>query len=153
VRSDYDFNVGYYSFVKGLNEVNGTEGLIFARDRKQVGSDRQRGKHQMEVVKGVINKMTSPALLKNYSEIMKSLEGSFETTVPYDMVAKLVRNQLDKGTKWNMVSYAVNGTGATRKVYSLSQKAYVMIPDQSTIDEANRLIKQVLDGEKPTLAP
>lgn len=153
VRSDYDFTVSDTHFVKGLNEVDGRQALFFARDRKKVGSDRQRGKHQMEVVKGVINKATSPALLANFSEIMKSLEGSFETSVPYETVAKLVRNQLDRGTKWNMVSYAVNGTGAKKKVYSLSQKAYVMIPDQSTIEEANHLIKQVLDGEKPTLAP
>ncbi len=152
VRSDYTFTVNDTTFVKGLNEVDGRQALYFARDRKKVGSDRQRGKHQMEVVKGVINKMTSPALLKNYGEIMKSLEGSFETTVPYNMVAKLVRNQLDKGTKWNMVSYAVNGTGATRKVYSLSQKAYVMIPDEKTIEEANTLMNQVLDGKKPTLS-
>lgn len=148
VNSNYDFTAARYTFKKGPNEVDGEAALAFARERYSIGGDRQRGKHQLEVVKGVINKAVSPALLKNYTSILDSIKGSFETSIPYDEIAKLVRDQLDKGTKWNMVSYAVNGTGATRKPYSLSQKAYVMIPDEDTVAEAKRLMEQVLSGEE-----
>ena len=56
VNSDYDFdskNILGYHFNKGENYVNGEQALIFARERYafQEG-DRQRGKNQMEVIRG-----------------------------------------------------------------------------------------------------
>ena len=44
-----------------------------------------------------------------------------------------------------MVTYSVNGTGGTEKPYSLSTPAYVMIPDQSTVDTAKALIQDVIN--------
>ena len=74
-----------YSYVKGENQVNGAQALAFARERYAFSEgDRQRGKNQLHVIEGVINKAMSPALLKNYSQTMESLVGSFETNVPYD---------------------------------------------------------------------
>lgn len=147
VYSNMSFKSNGFDIVKGENHLNGEAALSFARNRKSVGGDRQRGIHQMEVVRAVINKAMSPVLLTNYTEILNGISESFETSMPYSEVAKLVRNQLDKGTKWNIVSYAVNGKGATKRVYSLSQKAYVMIPDQNTVNEAKRLMEQVRNGE------
>lgn len=151
VYSEYDFLGCGYPFEKGYNTVNGLEALGFARERKNVeGGDRGRGKNQMEVIRAVISKATSPALLKNYRTVLDSIEGSFETSVPYEVIASLVKNQLREGTKWNVVSYSVNGTGATRKPYSLSTNAYVMLPDETTVNRAKELIEQVKNGEVPT---
>lgn len=60
---------------------------------------------------------------------------------------RLVRQQLEDGGSWNIVSYSVDGTGDTRQPYSMSANAYVMIPDQTTVDEAKALMQQVVDGE------
>lgn len=60
---------------------------------------------------------------------------------------ELVRQQLEDGGSWNIVSYSVDGTGDTRQPYSMSANAYVMIPDQTTVDEAKALMQQVVDGE------
>lgn len=149
VISDIDFTTGGGKhFVKGANEVNGETALAFARERKTVPlGDRHRGIHQMAVINGVINKMLSPAILTNYTDVLDSLKGSFETSVPYELIAELVRNQLSNNEKWNMVNYAVNGTGSTQRVYSLSQKAYVMIPDQTTVDKAKSIIDDTLNGK------
>ena len=46
-----------------------------------------------------------------------------------------------------MVSYSVDGTGDTQKPYSMSQKAYVMVPDYSTVDHAKKLMEKVRIGE------
>lgn len=151
VKAELSFSSGPYYFRKGYNFVDGEAALAFARNRKNTGGDRQRGIHQMAVIRGVIEKAVSPALLTNYTKVLDGIKGSFETSVPYDFIAKLVRNQLDDGTEWNIVSYAVNGTGATRSVYSLSQKAYVLIPDKSTIDKAKSLMEQVRLGNVPVL--
>ena len=149
VNSDYSFTTGGgYSFQKGENHLNGDYALAFARERKSFGDgDRQRGRNQMAVIKAVINKVMSPAILSNYAALMESVSGSFETSMPYDVIADLVRDMLDKGGSWNVVSCSVNGTGASRRPYSMSTNAYVMIPDQSTVDAAIEKIQQVVNGE------
>ena len=148
VNSEYAFKSGSYQFKKGDNEVDGKAALSFARNRYAFASgDRQRGKNQMAVIKGVINTATGPAILKNYKSILDGLEGSFDTNMPYTTITKLIQNQLKEGTKWNVVTYSANGTGASKKPYSLSTNAYVMIPDQSTVDHAKELINRVKNGK------
>ena len=100
----------------------------------------------MAVIQGVVDKATQPAFLKNYLSVMDSLDGCFETNVPYDIIASLVRKQLDEGGSWQVLSYSADGTGDTQKPYSMSQKAYVMIPDQTTVDKAKTLMKKVREG-------
>ena len=148
VHSDYTFTAGGYNYYEGENTLNGAEALRFARERKSFSSgDRQRGKNQMAVIEAVIQKAMSPAILAGYMDIMESVSGSFETSMPYDVIAELVRDQLDKGGSWNIVSYSVDGTGDNQIPYSMSTSAYVMIPDQSTVDAAIAKIQQVKNGE------
>ena len=148
VESEYAFTAGGNSFRKGSNNLNGKQALAFARERKSFAAgDRQRGKNQMAVIKAVINKAMSPAILTGYADIMESVSGSFETSMPYDQIAELVRDQLDKGGSWNVVTYSVTGSDASKKPYSLSSNAYVMVPDQSTVDTAIAKIQQVRNGE------
>lgn len=151
VNSEYAFKAYKYSFVQGENFMDGETALVFSRERYQLaGGDRQRGKNQMAVIKGIINKAMSPALLTNYSAVLEGVKGSFETDMPYEMISHLVQNQLENGTKWNTVSFSVDGTGSSAKPYSLSRNAYVMLPKQETVDKAKTLINQVINGEIPT---
>ncbi len=148
VYSEHEFSTDGYYFAAGENHMYGEAALVFARERYSFSDgDRQRGRNQMAVIQAVINKALSPELLKNYSSVLEAVEGNFETSVPYNKIASVVRDQLDKGGDWNIVSYSVNGTGDTQTPYSLSMPAYVMIPDQATVDTAKALIQQVYDGE------
>lgn len=149
VYSDYEFdsqNVSGYHFNKGENDIDGEAALAFSRERYSFAEgDRQRGRNQMAVVQGVVDKITSPELLKNYISVMDSLQGCFETNVPYDVMASLVRQQLDEGGDWEVLSYSVDGTGDNQKPYSMSQNAYVMVPDMETVDKAKNLMQKVRD--------
>ena len=154
VNSDYDFdskNILGYHFNKGENYVNGEQALIFARERYafQEG-DRQRGKNQMEVIRGVVKKALSPEILTSYSSILSSLDGCFGTNITYEEIAQILQQQLTNGGDWTIVSYSVNGTGATEKPYSMSQKAYVMVPDYNTVDKAKSLMEKVRNGDVVT---
>ena len=154
VNSDYEFdskNETGYHFNQGENLLNGEQALVFSRERYAFSEgDRQRGKNQMAVIKGVINKALSPELLKNYSSVLSSIQGCFETNISYEEIARLLQQQLNNGGSWNIVSYSVDGTGDTQKPYSMSQKAYVMIPDESTVQKAEEMMKKVRDGETVT---
>ena len=154
VNSDYEFdskNETGYHFNQGENFLNGEQALIFSRERYAfTEGDRQRGKNQMAVIKGVINKALSPELLKNYSSVLSSIQGCFETNISYEEIARLLQQQLNNGGSWNIVSYSVDGTGDTQKPYSMSQKAYVMVPDEATVQKAQQMMKKVRDGETVT---
>lgn len=150
VYSDYDFTVGNYHYNKGENYLNGDEALIFARERYSFASgDRQRGKNQMAVITGVIEKMQTPAILQDFTGLMEGISGSFESNIPYDLLTDLVKDQLSGGAAWNVSSYSVDGSGKNASTFSLSTPNYVMEPDMSTVEQAKDLIESVKNGEIP----
>ena len=107
----------------------------------------------MAVIEGVIKKMSSAQMLDKFDDILAAMEGSFETSLPYDTISELVRSQLTDPTPWTVVRYSVNGTGDNQIPYSMSQSAYVMIPDQSTVDTAKEMIDKVKNGETVEAPP
>lgn len=106
----------------------------------------------MKVIEAVADKMMSPAILKNYSNLLDQIKGNFEMSIPYDTVSELVREQLDSGTDWTFTTYNVDGAGDNQPPYSLGGLyAYVMVPDESTVSTAKDLISQVVDGKNPVV--
>ena len=154
VVADHSFTAvtGHY-FQKGENTIDGEKALAFARERYNVsGGDRGRGNNQMKVITAVINKMTSSStLIANYANILASLEGMFVTNFTPDEISKLIKNQMEDMTPWNVQSYAVTGKGGYAETYSWKgQELYVMHPDEATVNHAKNLISRVLEGETLT---
>ena len=143
----------YYSYPAGELSLTGEAALYFARERHAVsGGDRGRGVNQMKVIEAVADKLMSPAILKNYSTLLDQIKGNFEMSIPYDTVSELVREQLDSGTDWTFTTYSVDGVGDSQPPYSLGGLyAYVMVPDETTVNTAKDLIAQVVDGETPVI--
>ena len=148
VQSDYDFTVGSNHYVKGANDLNGSQALTFARERHAFASgDRQRGKNQMHVIEGVIDKLTSTTLLTNYAEIMQEVEGTFATNMTTEEITELVRFQLTNGGSWDVQSFSVSGSDANKSMFSLSKPNYVMIPYEEDVAKASGLLQQIMAGE------
>ena len=150
VYSDYEFVTlhGNYYIAPGMNHLNGSQALGFVRERYSLpGGDHDRGKNQMKVIKAMIQKMTSTDFLLNYTNVLNALAGSFETSIPMDLISEGVKSQLNSGGDWNIVSYAVSGSGDTQPTWSMGAPAYVMWPDESTVETAKSMIQQVKNGE------
>ena len=146
--SEYSFSTDNYSFSEGYNYMDGEKALEFVRERYAFASgDRQRGKNQMAVIKAVLKKAMSVDMLMNYTNVLSTVEGSFETSMPYDTISALVREQLDSGAEWNIVSYSVDGYGDSQIPYSMSQYAYVMVPYDDTVNTAKGLLYQLYTGQ------
>lgn len=137
---------------KGINHLDGYEALYYVRERYSfVNGDYQRGINQMQVIEAVMKKAMSPSILTSYTSMMQALSDCFKTSVPSDLISSLVRDQLSSGGDWNIVTYYVSGTGSSEYTYSIpSQKAYVTIPDESTVETAKDLMQQVRDGKTIT---
>ena len=136
-------------YTEGINKLGGYEALYYVRERYAfVNGDYQRGINQMQVIKAVADKANSPSVLAGFTSLMDAVSGCFKTSIPTDLITALVRDQLANGDDWNIVTYYVSGTGSSEYTYSIpSQKAYVTIPDESTVEMAKDLMQQVRDGQ------
>ena len=149
VYSEYTFQgaSGTY-FQRGYNYVNGKTALEFARTRKTVeGGDRTRGKNQQALIQAMLNKICSKEIITKYSSILNSLEGTFQTNMSTDKITDILKKQIDEMKPWNVTSISLDGSNGSEYTYSMpGQLLYVMIPDESTIENAKEKIKQVTDG-------
>ena len=133
---------------EGVNHLNGEQALAYARERYAYSEgDRQRTKNQQQVLMGIVDKITSPAIVTNYASIMDSMSDTFSTTMSSQEISDLIKYQLNKNPKWKMEQYMVNGTGDTLMCAELGDAAYVMVPDQSTVTTAKNKINAVLAGK------
>lgn len=154
VYSKYAFrtspnNSGHYAFAQGYNHMNGDQALAFVRERYNLpGGDRTRGENQQAVISGLINKATSSAIITKYNSILKSLDGTFQTNMQEKDITDLIKMQLNDMAKWNVTSITLDGFDGSDYTYSApSQKLYVMIPNEETVNNAIDLIKRVEAGE------
>lgn len=148
VDSDYAFK----TFSVGENHLNGSDALVFARDRHSFATgDNQRGKNQMKILTAVIDKLSTGTIIMHHAQILNSLQGMFVTNLSGDEINSLVKMQLNDGAKWNIKSFAVTGNGGSNYTYSMPNfRAYVMYQDANLVSSASALIQRVLNGETLT---
>ena len=144
--SEYDFTVeNIREYHRGINQLTGLEALAFARERYSFPSgDYQRAKNQMEVIRAVVQKCASPAILKNYRSVMEAIAGNVETNMPQDQILSLVRAQLASGGEWGISTQTVSGTSAYRETYSMpGHELYVILPDPQSVEAAKNSLQAV----------
>lgn len=138
-------------FKKGTITLNGQQALAYSRERYAFTTgDNMRGQNQMRIITAMVTKITSSKskILKNYNGIMSALSGMFKTSMPSSDIEKLVKMQLGDMAQWKIKSYAVTGRNGSEKTYSSpNHKAYVMLPDDKSVNEAVSKIKKVMTGE------
>lgn len=151
VESIEDFTIGQYHYVKGINQLNGDQALYFARARYTVtGGDNGRVANQQRVLTGMLKKMMSPVILTNYTSVLDSIEGCFETNMSADEITSLIQMQLSDMSSWNIVHKQMSGHGQklTGGAYMPQSKLYYMIPNEKSVQENKLYIQKVLKGEK-----
>lgn len=133
---------------EGVNHLNGEQALAFARERyAYTEGDRQRTKNQQLVLMGIVDKITSPSIVQNYSSIMDAMSNTFSTTMSSSEISDLIKYQINNNPKWKIEQYMVDGTGDTLMCAELGDAASVMVPDQSTVKLAKDKINAVLAGK------
>ena len=120
--------------------------MAYARERYAYETgDRHRVQNQQDVTEAILEKIGDPHYLAKYPKILKAAEGSFETSMSYDMITDFAKTQLASLHSWEIEKISVDGTGAMLPTYSMgAQNLYVMIPDQSTVDAAKAKIQEYL---------
>lgn len=151
VVSLYNFTArhGPYNIKKGVNHFNGAQAVSFARERITVpGGDVTRGKHHIELIKGIFDKVTTTAVLTNYQSLLDAASDNFQTDISTNQLAALAAMQLSDGAEWHFTSYASYGDGSTRICNSYrGGELWVCFLKKDSVDKANELITRVLNGE------
>ena len=156
VYSNYTFDSGEYDentkdvyhYVKGWNNLNGKQALSFARERHSFNDgDRVRGAHQQALIEAILDKITSPKIITNYSKILDTMSSSFLTNIDDNNLRKFINMQIDKNIKWEVKKFVVNGSNGLEYTYSYPrQKLYVMLQSEESLNTAKEQINSVLNN-------
>lgn len=156
IESEIEFTNGWeaapvsYHFVQGANECDGEKAIAFARERKAFAAgDFQRGRNQTAVIKGIIQKATSPAILTRYSAVMDTVSDMFLTNIPSSAISDLVKLQLSNSTPWNIQTYSISGKTDEYRHLEVSNVygASIVLPYEEDISTATKLMNNVIAGE------
>ncbi|MDO4759407.1 MAG: LCP family protein [Candidatus Saccharibacteria bacterium] len=131
----------YYA---GHNHLDGNCALGYSRERFHYASgDRHRVRNQQDVLEAIVKKaFSSKKLLEDSAAIFDATKDSLQTNFPTTQIFKLVNQQLDNMSSWQIEKYSVNAMEFTHSYPH--QRLYVMIPFQDTVDTATAKINQLL---------
>lgn len=153
VDSDFAFSThgmkARFSFVKGMNHLDGVKALAFARERKSFeAGDIQRNKNQQKVIEAIIKKATSSGtILSSYNTILSSIEDNVEINMKTEDIKKIVKQQLEDMPTWTVTKQNLEGIGENAQCYSTGDYfVYVMKPDESSVVAAVDQIIAVMEG-------
>lgn len=149
VHSDYDFTAkdiaGYsHHFYVGENNIDGSDAIAFVRERYSFANgDRQRGIHQQECIRAIIEKACSPAIIAHFSDVLDVIKNCVRTNIGQDEINSLIRMQISDMASWSIDSISVDGYGSSDPCYAMGGEfLYTMIPYYDTIESAQETLKE-----------
>ena len=158
VYSDRTFDTTYFGpkrpslhFEEGMNTMDSREALIFSRERKSLAEgDVDRGKHQMEVIKGIVNKLTSFSSLTRIESIIAAIRTSIDTNFPEENLSKMVKYQITWNPKWVFTSKVLVYKEDYLPTYSYgTTPLFVVHPSAQSLKEAHDMIMVALNKSTP----
>ena len=101
----------------------------------------------MEMVKALLGKFTEEETLRNYDQWMdEALKLLYQTNIPADLMASLMKTQLKDHDQWEIETYYVTGYDSYEYTYSIpDMEVYVMVPNEEEVTEGGRLLREVLE--------
>lgn len=138
-----------YYFKKGMNYMDGEKALVFCRERKTVkGGEEQRGRNQLEVIKGIFNKAISPSIITNYNSLLAEVDDCVLTNMPQEAMTDFIKMQIDDGSAWSFETASVAVEYDYDYCYSMPGNKYCIgRMDEESRQAATDLIKNTLKGK------
>lgn len=138
---------------KGTQNLNGEQALALARHRKTLPTgDRGRGENQMLVLEGIISKAMSPKIIAKYSSLIDALKGRITTNMTSNEIIKFAKKQASDLNAWDFSSLSATGIDSSGICYATGAgRAYVMEPDETSINDIKTAFDKLFNGEKEIL--
>lgn len=129
--------------------LDSTSALEYVRERYSLpNGDFDRNVHQQIVLKAIIQKLTSPAIIPNFADVLTSLAGTFLTNVDISLINQLAAQTLDEGIKWDIITAHVGGVDGMEYTASApNEQLSVVYPDQTQVNEYRYLYNLMMNGQ------
>ena len=152
VNNDQDFTSlhGNYHFPVGNVHLDSEQALGFVRERYSLANgDGDRGRNQQKVISAIVQKLTSAEALKNFDDIMQSLQDSVQTNMPPETMVSLVNAQLVSGGKYTVITRDLKGTGRMDlPSYAMpDSNLYMLEVDPNSLETLKTEIKDIMEGK------
>ena len=152
VNNDQEFTSlhGNYHFPVGNVHLDSEQALGFVRERYSLANgDGDRGRNQQKVISAIIQKLTSAEALKNFDDIMQSLQDSVQTNMPPETMVSLVNTQLASGGKYSVITRDLKGTGRMDlPSYAMpDSNLYMLEVDPNSLETLKTEIKDIMEGK------
>ena len=147
-QTDTDENGNSLTFEEGVLTLSGAEALRYCRERHHLpDGDFGRGKHQQDVIEGVINKVTSASAITYLSALLDALENCCITNMPKEKMGEFVQMQLDENIKWDIRRIQTLGTSTYAPSYATGGEfRAVVAPYEFSVKQTINVIKKIMDG-------
>ena len=141
-----------YTFSAGTIHLDGKAALAYVRERYNLpDGDMGRNAHQLIVMQGIINKMTSTEVLTHYDQLLTALQDKFLTNIDSDDIYSLVQKQVNEGGSWNIVKYHLLERGDMQQTASApGQALYVGWLYDNQVQFVEEQINAVMNGQQIT---
>lgn len=138
-------------FEAGQITLTGYQALDYARERHAFANgDLGRGQNHVRIILAVIDKLKSSgvSLLLNYSEIIDTMAGAFETDLTSSQISDLVKIASRDLSSWDVKTYAVSGSSGKRVTASGgSEPLYIIYPKFDTVEFASSLFSMISEDQ------
>lgn len=143
---------GDYTFPQGTIHLDGDQALSYVRERYNLPTgDMGRNEHQLIVIQGIINKMTSADVLTHYNQLLTALQDKFLTNIDTDDIYDLVQKQVNDGGSWNVVKYHLLERGDMQETASApGQALYVGWLYDNQVQFVEEQMAAVMNGQQIT---
>lgn len=152
VNNDQEFTSlhGNYHFPVGNVHLDSEQALGFVRERYSLANgDGDRGRNQQKVISAIVQKLSSAEALKNFDDIMQSLQDSVQTNMPPETMVSLVNAQLVSGGKYTVITRDLKGTGRMDlPSYAMPDSSlYMLEVDPNSLETLKTEIKDIMEGK------
>lgn len=145
VQDTYEDYGEKLTIYEGCQHLNGIQTLTLARERKNVGSDRQRQKNCTKIIRSLLDKALTTTTLSNYEELLSEISNLYQTNINKETIKSLIKNLINE--KYTIIEQSLDGYDGNDYIRLNSVKSYVMYPNYDTVNEAKQKINQTLKGE------
>lgn len=149
VYSHYTYTVGSANLKKGMNHLNGEQAFFMCGWRKSLPNNEiSRGLQQMEVLKGIINKIIQEPSFDKLMALLNTIENNFITNYPEEKLIDAFNLMLSMRAQLGDIdSYTMQGEYFWKyDDFKKKYYAYYFRPTEKELSKVRDRINDVLLG-------
>jgi LCP family protein required for cell wall assembly len=139
-------------FPAGPLHLDGQLALTYSRERHKVkGGDMGRNQHQAMILKALIDKVCTPAIITKVDALLNAVQGKFSSNLTFKEITAFAAYQLQEMPDWTLNSYSVTGSTGLAPSYLGHRDLSMVFVSPATLNKAKSYIKAVMNGEEITI--